>query len=203
MSRIAKNEIIQACLDGIKTSFDEYEAWSGGEWLWNAPEYLLTVNIAKKLWEIDKSAKFITLEDNVRETLKSADAKIKGKISSKARPSGRSDIIFWWGKGSPRGVIEVKNAIYNKNHIQEDLDRIYELLKKDSSLEFGITTFYIDRHFESPNATEKLEKRIQEEFIENIEEEADTKGYRVLSDYLCIQDMENDATYAVAIMIYK
>ncbi|WP_084274697.1 hypothetical protein [Nitratiruptor tergarcus] len=130
MARISKDQVLNACIEGIRNSFKEYLQWSSDEWLWRAPEYLLTVNIAKRLNKIPNEAKFITLEDNVRKTLKDANAKIKGKIANKARPNGRFDIVFWWGKGTPRGVIEVKNAVFRKDHIQEDLDRIYSILKK-------------------------------------------------------------------------
>jgi len=106
MARVSKDEILKACINGIEKSFNEYLEWSYGEWLWNAPEYLLTVNIAKELWNIEKEAKFITLEDNIRYTLENANAKIKGKLANAVRSKGRSDIIFWWGKATPRGVIE-------------------------------------------------------------------------------------------------
>ena len=46
-------EIIDAALAGIKQSQEQYEEWSHGDWLWNAPEYLITVNVANKIAEID------------------------------------------------------------------------------------------------------------------------------------------------------
>jgi hypothetical protein len=203
MAKISRDEILNACINGIEESFNEYLEWSSNEYLWNAPEYLLTINIAKKLYAIPNKTKFITLEDNVRKTLKNANAKIKGKIENKARADGRSDIIFWWGKGTPRGIIEVKNAVFQKKDIQEDLNRIYAILKKDSDIEFGITTFYIDRHYDSGDASNKIENRIKNEFLEAIEEEADGKNFKILWEYLNIIDEETDAAFAVAIMIYK
>ena len=203
MSKISKDKILQACTKGIKKSFNEYLEWSADEWLWNAPEYLLTVNIAKKLWMIKKTSKYITLEDNLKKTLKSADAKIKGQLKSSIRPDGRSDIIFWWGKGTPRGIIEVKNGIYRKEQIQEDLERIYGILEKESDIEFGISTFYIDRYYESGNAKEKLETRIQNEFIEPIEGECKEKGFVVKYNTQNIIMEDNQGAYAVAIMICK
>jgi hypothetical protein len=203
MGKISKDQILDACIEGIETSFNEYLNWSGDEWLWNAPEYLLTVNIAKNLAKIPNEAKYITLEDNIRKTLKTANAKIKGQISNKARPDGRSDIIFWWGKGTPRGIIEVKNAVFRKDHIQEDLDRIYSILQKDSDIEFGITTFYIDNHYDSGNASKKIENRIKEEFLEKIKEEANYYNFKTKCKYLEIIDEDTDAAYAVAVMIYR
>ena len=203
MGKITNEQIINACINGIKVSFYEYLDWSGIEWLWNAPEYLLTINIAKKLWDIPNNAKFITLEDNVKKTLKEANAKIKGKIENKARPKGRCDIIFWWGKGTPRGIIEVKNAVFAKNDIQKDLDRIYAILKKESDIKFGITTFYIDRHYETGKANKKIKERIKKEFFIPITQEAEEKNYKVLCKYSQIVNENVDAAFAVAIMIYK
>jgi hypothetical protein len=199
MAKITHDEIIEACLEGIEDSFNEYIRWSGGEWLWNAPEYLLTVNIAKKIANIQKN-KFITLEDNIKETLKTANAKIKGKISNKARPNGRSDIILWWANGTPRGIIEVKNAVFGFEKIKEDIDRIIELLKKDSSIEFGITTFYIDRHYESGNSKEKVQKKI-ESIVDEIVKYVNP--FSVYYDYKNIIDENIDAAFAVSIMIKR
>ncbi|WP_200762491.1 hypothetical protein [Nitrosophilus alvini] len=205
MSRIGKEEILKACTQGIKNSYEEYLEWSSDEWLWNAPEYLLTVNIAKELWKIEKDAKFITLEDNVRATLKNADATIKGGISDQARANGRSDIVFWWGKGTPRGIIEVKNAVYSKKHIDEDLKRLYTVLENESDIEFGLTAFYVDRHLESGDAKSRVEERINENLINAIKEEAEEKGFRVKEHYQEIATTKNDkdAAFGVAIMIYK
>jgi hypothetical protein len=203
MGKISKDQILDACLEGIKESYNEYLDWSGIEWLCNAPEYLLTVNIAKNLWKIPNDAKFITLEDNIRKTLKTANAKIKGKISNKARPNGRSDIIFWWGKGTPRGIIEVKNYSYKKKHIQEDLDRIYSILKKESDIEFGITTFYIYKYDKNKTANKEIIKLIKKEFFEKIKEEANYYNFKTKCKYLEIIDEDTDAAYAVAVMIYR
>jgi len=202
MSKIGKDEILDKCINGIKKSFKEYLKWSDDEWLWNAPEYLITVNIAKELSAIE-GAKFITLEDNIKKTLKTANAKIKGKLSKNIRPDGRSDIVLWWGKGTPRGIIEVKNAIYRKDNLEDDLNRIYGLLKKSSDIEFGITTFYIDRNYKNGNATKTLETRINNEFIEKIKIEVLSQNFKYKPRYKKILSDENNSAFAVALMIYK
>jgi len=202
MSKIGKDEILDKCINGIKKSFKEYLKWSDDEWLWNAPEYLITVNIAKELSAIE-GAKFITLEDNIKKTLKTANAKIKGKLSKNIRPDGRSDIVLWWGKGTPRGIIEVKNAIYRKDNLEDDLNRIYGLLKKSSDIEFGITTFYIDRNYKNGNATKTLERRINNEFIEKIKIEVLSHNFKYKPLCKEILSDENNSAFAVALMIYK
>lgn len=61
MSRqISIEDIVEATLSGIKKSQEQYENWSGGSWLWEAPEYLITINVAKKMSELAGS-KYITL----------------------------------------------------------------------------------------------------------------------------------------------
>ena len=62
-------DVIKKTLSGIAKAQRDYEAWSGGSWLWEAPEYMLTVYIAKELWTIPGS-KYLTLESHVRRTLK-------------------------------------------------------------------------------------------------------------------------------------
>jgi len=201
MSKITYDEILDSCIKGIKTSFNEYLEWSEGEWLWNAPEYLLTVNIAKSLWKINKN-KFITLEDSVKEIIKTAGAYTKEKEAKRIRAGGRSDIILWWAKGTPRGIIEVKNSVFNFNHIKDDLERIIGILKKKSDIELGVITFYIDHHYEK-DASKEIEKRINEEFIEKIEKIADKEKLKTTWEYEEIIDEETDAAFAVAIMLYK
>jgi hypothetical protein len=204
MAKITQTEIMDACLNGIKKSFNEYYEWSGGDFLWNAPEYLLTVNIAKELSKI-KKGKFITLEDNVKNTLKIANPSIRGPIPKKARPDGRSDIVLWWANGYPRGIIEVKNWISNFTHyIKEDIDRIITVLNKDSTLEFGICTFYIDNHYEKGDAKKKLFKKI-ENIIKEIKEYIEKSSLILDWNYKLIYEEkeDKDIAYSVCVMIKK
>ena len=159
---ISIEKIIEATLDGIDESMNIYQKWSGGEWLWNAPEYLITVKIAENIANLDGN-KYITLEDNVDYILDVSNAKTKGQISDLARTNGRSDIVLWWAGGTPRAIIEVKNAVFRLDKISQDIDRIQEVLKSkklDTSLQFGLIAFYIDRGYKSGNAKENVKKRI-------------------------------------------
>ena len=45
--QISLDLIIKAIISSIEQAQEDYESWSGGDWLWNAPEYLLTTSIAK------------------------------------------------------------------------------------------------------------------------------------------------------------
>ncbi|NOX15652.1 MAG: hypothetical protein GXP61_06470 [Epsilonproteobacteria bacterium] len=159
---ISIDKIIEAILDGIDESMNIYQKWSGGEWLWNAPEYLITVKIAENIANLDGN-KYITLEDNVDYILDVSNAKGKGQVSDLARTNGRSDIVLWWAGGTPRAIIEVKNAVFRLDKIAQDIDRIQEVLKSkklDTSLQFGLIAFYIDRGYKNGNAKENIKKRI-------------------------------------------
>ena len=202
MSGIARNKIVKACSDGIIESFYEYLEWTSNEWLWHAPEYLITVNIAKKLWELEGS-KFITLEDNIKNTLKDANAKLKGKYPKNMRATGRSDIIFWWAKGTPRGIIEVKNAVFYKSKIQEDLKRIYEILKKKSDIDFGCIAFFISAYYENGNATEQLYNWMEIEIIDKIEHEVEKENLKLIYEINEIESNEKNSSYSCVFMIHK
>jgi len=159
---ISIDKIIESTLDGIDESMEVYQKWSGGEWLWNAPEYLITVKIAEKIANLDGS-KYITLEDNVDYILDLSNDKGRAEVSDSARGNGRSDIVLWWANRKPRAIIEVKNAVFRLNKIAKDIDRIQEVLKNkklNTSLQFGIIALYIDRGYKTGNAKEKIKEKI-------------------------------------------
>ncbi|TKI70282.1 hypothetical protein FCU45_03045 [Sulfurimonas crateris] len=168
MSRaISIETIIESTLDGIDESFEFYQEWSGGEWLWNAPEYFITVKIAENIAKIN-GAKYITLEDNVKYILDLAQLKGKAQASEKARANGRSDIVLWYGNEKPRAIIEVKNAVFGLNNILEDIERIQDVLEK-FTLQFCLIAFYMDRHYEKGNANQKVEENVYKIFEETKE----------------------------------
>ena len=141
--QISIDKIIKATLTGIKKSQEQYEIWSGGSWLWEAPEYFITFNVANKISDLVGS-KYITLENNTKSTISVAGCLGKGRLSRDLRERGRVDILLWWGNNKPRAVIELKNFIYVKNQYEKDIKRIKELLKRNSSassLQFGILGF--------------------------------------------------------------
>lgn len=121
--QIPIQEIVSSTLDGIVQAQRSYDEWTEGDWLWNAPEYLLTTSIANKISKIN-GAKYIILENNAKEALDDAGAIGKGKLNSKIRATGRFDVALWWGNYKPRAIIEVKNQISQLKHIKSDLQRI-------------------------------------------------------------------------------
>ncbi|WP_143424264.1 hypothetical protein [Geoanaerobacter pelophilus] len=143
-SRISIPSIINATLTGIKNAQTQYQVWTGGNWLWQAPEYLITTNIAANISGI-KGSKYITLENGASEAIEDAGAKGRGRLPTDFREAGRVDILLWWADNTPRAIIEVKNQISGTDQYHHDLKRISSFLKRKpdvSSLQFGLFAFY-------------------------------------------------------------
>ena len=172
--KISRELIAKMILSGINKAHKDYEEWSGGDWLWNAPEYLLTTYIARSIADID-CTKYITLENSASDAIKDAGAFTRGRLSHKARPNGRIDILLWWGaKCSPRAVIEVKHNVYSYAQLRHDVDRIENILVKNqanSSLQFGALAFYIVSEDSKQSPMKTASKRIRT-ILDNIEEAA-------------------------------
>jgi hypothetical protein len=142
--QVRRDAIVGAILQGIQKAQREYKKWSGGDWLWEAPEYLITVYVAEAIASIE-GPKYVTIERSTKATMDDAGAITKGRISKKARPSGRVDIVVWWKNGSPSGVIEIKNQVRSYSQIAKDVERIDKMLHKNhrgSSFQFGCVAFY-------------------------------------------------------------
>ena len=168
-AQIPIQKIVSSTLEGIVQAQRSYVKWTAGDWLWNAPEYLLTTFIADKISRID-GAKYITLENSAKGALDDAGAIGRGKLNSKIRASGRFDVVLWWGNYTPRAIIEVKNQISQLGHIKADLQRISQVLKLKndvSSFQFGLMAFYTSasdgKNF---SAKEILKKRIENMYAE-------------------------------------
>lgn len=198
LKNISINEVVDSTLYGIKESMETYKNWSGGEWLWNAPEYLITIKIAENIFKI-KGIKYITLEDKVSLILKESNICIKDlKIK---RINGKYDMVLWNIDEMPRAIIEIKNKVYSYKKIAKDIERIKDSLKNKkskTSLKFGIMAFYISREFKKGNAKEKIEARIRtiyEELKKNLDISSELL-YQMEKD-----DTDNNAYAAVAILL--
>ncbi len=143
-AQIPINTIVDKTLEGIVQAQSDYAKWTGGDWLWNAPEYMLSTYIAQKISRID-STKYLTLENSVKLAIEDAGARGKGKLHLKMRANGRFDVLLWWSDYGPRAAIEVKNQVGNIDAIRDDLLRIKEVLRRErdnSSFQFGIVAYY-------------------------------------------------------------
>lgn len=137
-------KIVKGALDGVVKAHKAYMQWSGGGWLWEAPEYMTTIFVAQEIAMID-GAKYVTLEHSAKGAINDAGAKGRGKLHSKIRADGKFDMLLWGTDILPRVPIEVKGQVTSITKIRNDLLRIDKALhrKKDaSSFEFGMLIFY-------------------------------------------------------------
>jgi hypothetical protein len=189
-------------LDGIVSAQKDYAKWSGGEWLWNAPEYMLNIYMAQKISKID-GAKYITLENSAKGAMSDAGARGKGRLHSKIRENGRFDALLWWGGDTPRAVIEIKNQISSVKAIEDDLHRISHVLQRnsaDSSFQFGVVAYYTScRDSKEFEAKERLKKR-----LENISNRAkNTVGNNKIVPYSKKIRVDGDSAWVAAALLIK
>ncbi len=142
---IAKKQVFEAVLAGVEQASVDYADMSGWSSLWYAPEYFLTVSIATQISSLGSC--YLTLEDSVRDTMKSAGANGRGRPSKGLRKNGRFDIVLWWQSDTPRAVIEVKHALLSPNEVfEKDIIRIRDLLsasqRTEGDLQFGGLAFW-------------------------------------------------------------
>lgn len=143
-AKVSIAAVARGALNGIVKAQREYEKWSGGDWLWCAPEYIATVFVAQEIAKLDGS-KYVTIENGANAAIEDAGARGRGKLHHKIRANGRFDILLWWADETPRAPIEVKCQVTRIESIKADLQRIEKVVdrsKKDSSFQFGMVVFY-------------------------------------------------------------
>ena len=204
MSDIKLKNIQQACLYGIRKSFNEYANWNNAR-LSHAPEYLLNINIAKQLSE-EYGDKYISLENNVKDIVQELEIEGNEDFSKNIRIQGKFDIVIWsLKKDRPKGIIEVKQNINGFRNIREDINRIVSLLKQNSKIKFGISTFFID-YQKKVNSKEKLIEKI-EDFHTKLKNYAlDMKvelEYQEILTELIKDDSEEYSAFAVVLTLKK
>jgi len=193
-----REEIIELTLKGISDSMEIYKKWTGGDWLWEAPEYLITVKIAETIGTIKfLKTGYITLEENVEDSLNLAKA--KGSSSEVSRKKGRYDILLWGKNGRPRAIIEVKNNVCSLNKVNKDIQRIIESLKRKelkSTIEFGLIAFYT-----STNQKQKMKLKLEnmEKYLkENIKEDI---AYKIFNKI--VTPKHNEDTWASVVILLE
>lgn len=163
-AQVSITEIAKGALKGVIKAQKEYKEWSGGEWLWCAPEYFSTVFVAQEIANLDGS-KYVTVENSASSAIDDAGARGRGKLHSKIRANGRFDILLWWADETPRAPIEVKCQVVGIEKIKADLHRIEKVLhrnKADSSFQFGMVVFYTScKDGNGFSAKDILAKRIE------------------------------------------
>jgi hypothetical protein len=164
-AQISIAKIANGAIKGVVNAHRAYEKCSGGDWLWNAPEYFATVFVAQEITKLD-GAKYVTLEHGAKAAIEDAGARGRGKLHHKIRENGRFDVLLWWGSDeTPRAPIEVKSRVVGIKNIQADLQRVAKVVqrsKQDSSFQFGMVVFYTScKDRKNSSAQETLTERLE------------------------------------------
>lgn len=141
MSYDLMDDVANKTLTGISKAQKEYEYWTGGYWLWEAPEYMVTTYIARQISTISDRTFYLTLENNVRDGIKDAGGG-KGRPRKDLRFNGKFDILLWWANGTPRAIIEVKNQVPGYSKIKYDASRISAALSQQNTIRCGFIAYY-------------------------------------------------------------
>ena len=135
------DDVANKTLAGISKAQKEYEDWTGGYWLWEAPEYMVTTYIARQISTISDKTFYLTLENNVRDGIRDAGG-ASGRPRKDLRFNGKFDILLWWANGTPRAIIEVKNQVTSFSKIKDDVSRISAALKRQNTIRCGFIAYY-------------------------------------------------------------
>lgn len=160
------DDIANKTLAGISEAQNKYEYWTGGCWLWEAPEYMVTTLIAKHISAFEDI--YTTLEHNVRGALKDAGGQGRGRPRKALRPDGKFDILLWRENGNPMAVIEVKNQVTGFSYIRADVSRICATLKRSNTSRNTIRCGFIAYYTSLNNGKRKPAKKRVIDRVEGI-----------------------------------
>lgn len=156
----AVNHVVTATkiMQGISNANRLYEKLTNGDWLDYAPEYFVTVEIARVL---GGGSTPISLEVSTRQTIRDGTAKGRGKHFKVLDGLKRFDIVCYekTGEQLPRAIVEVKHPFYGVlGQLDKDIARIAmaltnaaknralaketEASRKRASLRHGFLAFY-------------------------------------------------------------
>lgn len=165
--QIPKQLVIESALKGIAKAQADYEEWSGGCWLWEAPEYLAGTYVAREIaFQAGKNHRyFLTLEHGTKSAMEEAGGVGRGRLHNAIRYGGRFDLMLWWASDTPRAPIEVKNQVTHFANICADIDRIARVLDRNngrSTFQFGMSVFYTSiESSDGPAAQNELFQRLR------------------------------------------
>ncbi|MCY4498159.1 MAG: hypothetical protein OXC14_12825 [Rhodospirillaceae bacterium] len=132
-------KIIDKTMDGIVRAQRDYKRMSGGYWLSEAPEYFATTHVANEISTLKKKELFVTLEENVRQTVKDAGGSVRRR--DLRRLQARADVVVWEGDVA-KGVVEIKLMPTGFSSIRKDTGRVCSILQDENDLEFGLIAYY-------------------------------------------------------------
>lgn len=131
----ATNHVVSATkiMKGISNANRSYEKLTNGDWLDYAPEYFVTVEIARVL---GADSTPISLEVSTRQTIRDGTGKGRGKHFKVLDGLKRFDIVCYEKSGEqlPRAIVEVKHPYYGDlGMLEKDIARVATALTKAAS----------------------------------------------------------------------
>lgn len=134
MSRAdTRQSVVVAVEKGIESACIQWDEMCG-EWLWSAPEYLVTTCIAQSLQKRLHS-KLVLLEWCSRSTIEDGlQKKVRGRPHGELKPGTRFDLVLYYGNGTPRAAIEVKHRVQGwQQYLEKDANRLIQSVRHRSS----------------------------------------------------------------------
>ena len=193
MSYDLMNDIVNKTLAGISEAQKKYEYWTGGRWLWEAPEYMVTTYIAKHISDIEDKTFYLTLEHKVRDAIDKAGGLPPGKPPDVLRLKGKFDILVWWANEKPRAVIEVKKQVKRFSDIKADVSRICAILNiPDTSFRCGFIAYYTSKYDKHGLVKDRVIERV-EEVAKEVKIFANKKGKKFKRYYGKVEGDDSDA----------
>ena len=164
------NQLVNDTLDGITIAQRAYVRWTDGWWLYQAPEYLTTVYVARALARGIGSQSSLTLEENIRNAVEEAG----GELPRLTRANnGRCDIMLWCPRNAPNTIVECKRHVSQFETIQRDTRRICDFLCCDNTIERGAIAY--NTAHDGEDATPRELRQFLSNRLDDIE--SDTRRY--------------------------
>lgn len=142
MPTYSSDHIVDAVLAGVANARHTYAAWTsdGGYFAW-APEYLITVSVARMLWECCPP---LTVWPEYRLTDAMREAGLSDRQARAGHLDGnrRADLLLYREKSRPHAIVEIKRNVEGWGRIAADVERMRALVAgAESSFEMGVVAF--------------------------------------------------------------
>lgn len=180
-------ELMQATLDAIIESQNDFMRMSNGYWLDIAPEYFLTTSIAKRLADPAQG-----IYSSLEEPMASFNFG-RGRRNHGLRFTGKADVAIWDRDENPVGIVEVKKQV-STWFCQSDLDRLalFSMRAPQGCIGcFGY--FFIESRPTVKGVTQSLET-LDQRLCELGSDFAERYGVDFVSTNL-VHEPENDGTF--------
>lgn len=134
--------IVEAVLAGIADARHTYAAWTRnvGYFAW-APEYLITVSVAKAVWEWCAPLT-VWPEYRLMDAMREAGAPDQAALPRHLDGNRRADLLLYREASRPHAVVEVKRNVEGWGRIAADVERMRAMMAgRDSSFQLGVVAF--------------------------------------------------------------